>query len=64
MLSWTPGPRPTDGIWSKYWYDSVTGSTGFVEYRPKQVTLTETLEALAEECAPFYRMLYAHRLGQ
>lgn len=63
MLSWPSGPQPTDGVWSKYWYDSVTGSTGFVEYRPKEVVFTESLETLAEECAPFYRMLHAYRLG-
>jgi hypothetical protein len=62
MLSWPPGPRPTDGVWSKYWYASVTDSTGFMAYRPKSVTLSEPLEALAEACAPYYRMLHDHRL--
>jgi hypothetical protein len=62
MLSWPPGLRPTDGVWSKYWYASVADSTGFVEYSPKEVVLTDALEALAEQCAPYYRMLYAHRL--
>lgn len=64
MLSWPPGPQPTDGVWSKYWYDSVEGSTGFVAYKPKKVELTDELEALAESCMPYYRMLYKHRLGQ
>lgn len=64
MLSWPPGPRPTDGVWSKYWYDSVEGSTGFVAYKPKTVELTDELEALAEACMPYYRMLHKHRLGQ
>lgn len=64
MLSWPPGPRPTDGVWSKYWYDSVEGSTGFVAYKPKNVELTNELEALAEACMPHYRMLHEHRLGQ
>lgn len=64
MLSWPPGPRATDGIWSKYWYGSVTDSTGFVPYRPKQVELTPELEALAAQCQPFYRTLHDHRLGR
>lgn len=64
MLSWAPGPRPTDGVWSKYWYDSVEGSTGFVAYKPKTVELTDKLEALAEACMPYYHMLHKHRLGQ
>lgn len=29
MLSWPPGPRPTDGVWGRYWYQSVWRSTGF-----------------------------------
>ncbi len=63
MLSWPPGPRETDGIWSKYWYDSVTDSTGFVEYRAKDISLSGALQDLAEQCMPYYNMLYAHRLG-
>src|SRR5260370_16771939 len=29
MLSWPAGPRPTDGVWARYWYDGVPPSTGF-----------------------------------
>jgi Sulfotransferase domain len=29
MLRWPAGPRPTDGVWAKYWYDNVWASTGF-----------------------------------
>ena len=64
MLSWDPGPRPTDGVWSKYWYGSVNDSTGFVPYEPKPVVLPDRLEDLAARCAPYYERLYAHRLGQ
>lgn len=64
MLSWPPGPRETDGVWSKYWYNSVTGSTGFVAYKAKQVVLTPELEDIAGMCAPYYRRLHDHRLGQ
>ena len=64
MLSWPPGLRATDGVWSKYWYGSVTDSTGFVAYKPKQVVLTPELEDLADACAPYYRRLHDHRLGQ
>jgi hypothetical protein len=34
MLSWPAGPRETDGVWSKYWYDAVERSTGFEPYQP------------------------------
>ncbi len=29
MLSWSPGPRATDGAWAPHWYASVEASTGF-----------------------------------
>ena len=29
MLSWPAGPRATDGVWAKHWYDRVEQSTGF-----------------------------------
>lgn len=63
MLSWPPGPRPTDGIWAKHWYAAVERSTGFQPYRPKAETLPESLRALCDECMPYYERLYEHRLG-
>jgi Sulfotransferase domain len=29
MLAWPAGPRPTDGVWARYWYAGVWASTGF-----------------------------------
>ena len=34
MLSWPAGPRPSDGVWAPYWYDSVRRSTGFAPAAP------------------------------
>jgi hypothetical protein len=63
MLSWPPGPRPTDGVWAPYWYDSVWGSTGFGPYKEvAHVELAPELEPLAEQCQAFYSELAAHRL--
>jgi hypothetical protein len=63
MLSWPAGPRPTDGIWAKYWYDSVWRSTGFGPYRPPAGDqLPAELEPLAAACQPYYDELSAHRL--
>jgi hypothetical protein len=63
MLSWPPGPRSTDGVWARYWYDSVWRSTGFGPYRePRSDDLPPELEGLAAECQPFYEELAAHRL--
>ncbi len=35
MLHWPAGPRASDGVWAKYWYDAVVASTGFAPYRPR-----------------------------
>lgn len=62
MLSWPAGPRESDGVWARYWYDSVTASTGFKPYARKCVRLSPPLEAIAEACEPHYRKLYGQRL--
>ena len=64
MLSWPAGPRPTDGVWAPYWYDSVWRSTGFGPYRPTPAGagLPAELEPLAARCQPYYDELAAHRL--
>lgn len=62
MLSWPPGPRPTDGVWGRYWYEGVWRSTGFAPYRPPESPLPERLAPLAERCRPYYERLHAHRL--
>ncbi len=63
MLSWPAGPRPTDGVWAPYWYDSVWRSTGFGPYRePTRADLPAELEPLAAQCQPYYAELAAHRL--
>jgi hypothetical protein len=62
MLSWPPGPRPSDGVWGRYWYDSVWRSTGFGPYRPPSGELPAELEPLAAKCEPFYDELRAWRL--
>jgi Sulfotransferase domain len=62
MLSWPAGPRPSDGVWGSYWYDSVWRSTGFGPYRPASGDVPPQLESLAAQCEPFYDELRAHRL--
>ena len=63
MLSWPAGPRSSDGVWAKYWYQAVQASSGFDPYVSKAHTLPRALEPLAEECAPHYRNLYEQRLS-
>lgn len=62
MLSWVPGPRETDGVWAKHWYDSVYDSTGFHPYEPKDESVPDRLQELHDECRALYDKLYSHRL--
>jgi Sulfotransferase domain len=62
MLSWPPGPRDTDGVWARYWYDGVRRSTGFGPYQESAAELPTGLEPLAARCQQFYDEMFAHRL--
>ena len=69
MLSWPAGPRPTDGVWARFWYERVWASTGFTARRDpggsgaaEAAPLPPGLEDLAARCQPFYAQLAAHRL--
>jgi len=64
MLWWPAGPRPTDGVWGKYWYDRVEKSTGF-EPSPVQrrlVELAPSAAAIEARCRPLYQRLREHSL--
>ena len=61
MLAWPPGPRDSDGVWGRYWYEAVWHSTGFAEYRPRRPRLTGAAAEVADECLPLYRRLYDAR---
>jgi hypothetical protein len=63
MLSWPAGPRATDGVWAKHWYDRVERSTGFesrTEDAPRE--LTGRLAEIEALCRPMYDKLREHRL--
>jgi hypothetical protein len=62
MLEWLAGERDSDGVWGKYWYDTVWASTGFATYRPRDVQLQPEEKTIVEYCQPFYDRLYARRL--
>jgi hypothetical protein len=64
MLAWPPGPRDTDGVWAKYWYDAVLESTMFGPYKPKNDPVPADLAGLLEQAQDIYRQLYEHRLGR
>lgn len=62
MLTWPPGPRPSDGIWARYWYASVERSTGFSRYVPRPLELPGALVPVAEACMEVYERLHEQRL--
>ncbi len=62
MLSWPTGRRPTDGVWGRYWYESVWRSTGFMPYRPPAEPLPARLVPLLERCEQYYARMHACRL--
>ena len=62
MLSWPEGPRDSDGIWAKHWYDSVWKSSGFAAYQEKPIKLDSHQQNIAEQALPYYQHLYKYRL--
>ena len=63
MLSWPAGPRASDGIWARHWYERVERSTGFEPAAATEVPdLQGRLAELEGRCRPLYEKLRAHRL--
>lgn len=62
MLSWQAGRRDTDGVWAKYWYESVERSTGFQPYRAKHEKVPVAFLPLLEQCMDCYLQLHALRM--
>jgi len=58
MLSWPAGPKPEDGVWGEFWYDSVWKSTGWGPKKKKVVELLPSIaDALPEAEAAYERLL-------
>jgi hypothetical protein len=62
MLHWPPGPRETDGVWAKHWYASVSNSSGFTPWRPRDTELPEQVRGLLAPCERLYQRLYDERI--
>lgn len=62
MLSWPAGPRASDGLWAKHWYDRVEQSTEFMPYQASDTPVPVHLQAIADECQAYYEELAAHSL--
>lgn len=62
MLAWPAGPRPSDGVWAKYWYDQVWRSTGFGPYRPSAAELGAEVAPLLGPAEAIHDELARYRL--
>lgn len=62
MLHWPAGRRSTDGVWAKYWYESVERSTEFVRWTRNRDSLPEPLADIERAARPIYEIMYHHRL--
>lgn len=62
MLSWAKGYRESDGIWAPRWYNRVIESTGFSEYKHKEIELNLEQKTIVEDCLPYYEALKDHKI--
>ena len=62
MLSWPEGPRLSDGIWGRFWYDNVWQSTGFQPYRSRVAEYDLRFQPVVDDAQPIYRALWEHRI--
>ena len=62
MLAWKAGSRSTDGVWARYWYQTVWQSTGFQPPGPLPQDLPPPLQAIVDDLRPEYVRLAALRL--
>jgi hypothetical protein len=57
MLSWPLGPRKSDGVWAKHWYQNVESSTGFIPFVEKKNHVPAKYSNILAECMDVYRSL-------
>ena len=62
MLSWKPGPHPSDGIWGSHWYDVVVRSSSFGPPDTRRPMLSAKEQAVADCCRPHYERLASHKI--
>ena len=60
MLSWPKGARDSDGVWARYWYNSVWNSTGFASYQEQPLSLRASDQLIADQARSYYEHLYQY----
>ncbi len=62
MLSWPPGPIAQDGVWAKYWYKNIHGSSGFALQSSSSRALPDNCVELYEISRQYYGLMRGYRL--
>jgi len=62
MLSWPAGPKPEDGAWAPYWYESVHRSTGFAQDSHPTRRLPKQTQPVLEQAMPLYERLASYAI--
>tara|TARA_B100000886_G_scaffold136661_1_gene92282 strand:- start:12379 stop:13089 length:711 start_codon:yes stop_codon:yes gene_type:complete len=57
MLTWKKGNYVSDGIWWKSWYDNVVKTTGFKEYKKKDINIENKYDSIYNESMKYYSYL-------
>ncbi len=57
MLHWQAKARTEDGLWARYWHETIHKSAGYLPNKPKSTSFPEHLKSLLKECLPHYEKL-------
>ncbi|MFK7928768.1 MAG: HAD family hydrolase [Myxococcota bacterium] len=57
MLRWSPGPRPSDGVWAPHWYDAVWASTGFAAPKTETPKIDRSYQPVLDALLPVWDAL-------
>ena len=58
MIKWKKGPRDTDGIWSKIWYNSVINSRSFQKnIKKNNIIIPKEYKKILDECNEIYNYI-------
>lgn len=75
QLTWKLGPHICDGLWAKFWYETVHNTTGFnkqeaVDKDGNEILIDRSYKTLSKdhldlyrECLPLYEILKKHAIG-
>ena len=62
MLSWPKGYRKSDGVWAPQWYNRVIESTGFSQYKPKEINLSSDQQDIVNDCMHYYLAMQKYKI--